>query len=215
MDADFPIEYNTRHVEAFLKKIARHKDAELQKVTEQMEKEIGRIRQQGYAEARQLARRVIGETRERERRQRDRYLYKLRSDLTRERWGVLNEIRGRVSRDVHRRFAEAWADGERQWLWCRFWIDSAKAIAAPNDLQIYCGEGTAESVVDRIRRRLSDYPGKCEWHVDSGRSPGLIVEWPDHYLDGTLNHQCEVVVDKVLRRAADILVGEDQSTHDE
>ncbi|MDH3452906.1 MAG: hypothetical protein OEN20_10820 [Gammaproteobacteria bacterium] len=205
MSADFPIEYNPRHVETFLEKIARNRDRELQQIDQQVHAEVSKIRQQAHTEARQLARRVIRETRERERRQRDRYLYKLRSELTRERWGMLKQIHERVLRDVRARFARAWADQDRQSDWCRLWIESARSMAAANDLHIYCGAGTSDAVVEKMRHWLSDYPGRCEWHVDTARPPGLLVEWTDHHLDGSLDRQCEMVVEAVLNRVAEML----------
>jgi hypothetical protein len=205
MSADFPIEYNPRHVEAFLEKIAHHRDLELQQTNQQVQAEVSKIRQQAHTESRQLARRVISETRERERRQRDRYLYKLRSELTRQRWDILSQIRERVTQDVHSRFERAWADQDRQCDWCRFWIESAKTMAPPNDLKIYCGAGTANATVAAMQQLLSDYPGRCEWQVDADRTPGLLVEWPDHRLDGSLDRQCEAVVEAVLSRVAERL----------
>ena len=205
MSTDFPIEINPRHVQAFLDKIARDRDLELQAISQQVHTEVSKIRQQAHTEARQLALRVVGETRERERRERDRYLYKVRSELTRERWGILNQVRERVFRDVRALFDRAWADQDRQYDWCRFWIDSARVLATPNDLQIYCGAGTTDAVVEKLQQLSNDYTGRCEWHTDASRPPGLIVEWPDHYLDGTLDSQCETVVEAVLARVAEML----------
>ena len=96
MSTDFPIEINPRHVRAFLDKIAADRDLELGKIDGQLREKVGEIRRQAHAEARRLARRLIDETRDRERRERDRYLYRLHSELTRERWVVLDRVRDRV-----------------------------------------------------------------------------------------------------------------------
>jgi vacuolar-type H+-ATPase subunit E/Vma4 len=205
MSANFPIEYNTRHIEAFLQKIARYRDFELQQINKQVDEEVRKIRQEAHGQARRLARRVIGETRERERRQRDRYLYKLHSELTRERWGILTQTRERVFQDLLGRFEHAWADPDRQCDWCRFWIESAMAMATPNDLRIRCGAGTLHTTLEKMQQLSGGYAGHCEWQVDAAKPPGLIVEWPDHYLDGTLDRQCEVVAEAVLSRVVEIL----------
>ena len=207
MSAEFPVSEDTRHVDAFLRKIASHRDRELQQIDAQVAEEVGRIRRQAYADARQLVRRVSAATRERERRQHDRYLYKLRSQLTRDRWSVLEEIRERVATDVQQRFESAWADAEQQWQWCRFWIDAARSLAASEDLRVLCGSGIADEVAQNIRRSLSDHAGHVELQIDSRAAPGLIIEWQDHQLDGTLAQQCEAVVARVLGQVAEILDG--------
>ncbi len=210
-DAEFPISPDARHVEAFLRKIARHRDDELQQIDSQVAGEVVKIRRQAYADARQLVRRVATDTRERERRQRDRFLYKVRSELTRDRWHVLEEIRGRVTADVHRRFEDAWREPHRQWQWCRFWIATAKTLASPADLRLLCGAGIAEDVVEKIRAALVDYPGNVELRIDDAAPSGLLVEWQDHQLDGTLVQQRDAVVATVLSRVAEIIDGRSSS----
>ena len=205
MSAEFPIEYNTRHVEAFLEKIARHRDLELQQINQLLHGEVGKIRQQAHTQARQLARRVVSDAREQERRRQDRYLYKLRSELTRERWGILKQIRQRVVQDLGSRFEHAWADEVRQYEWCRFWVESAMAMATPNDLRICCGAGASDATLEKMRQLPGGYPGHCEWRIDADAPSGLVVEWPDHHLDGTLGRQCEIVAETVLSRVAEIL----------
>ena len=207
MSAEFPLSDDARHVDAFLRKIADHRDSELQQIAAQVTEEVNRIRRQAYADARNLARRVSATTRERERRQHDRYLYKLRSQLTRDRWSVLEEIRERVAADVWRRFEASWADTEQQWQWCRFWIEAATTLAATAEVRVLCGAGTAEEVAERIRRSLSNHPGRGDIRIDSAAPPGIVIEWQDHQLDGTLAQQCEVVVAMVLGRVAEILDG--------
>ncbi|MDH3712875.1 MAG: hypothetical protein OET44_03385 [Gammaproteobacteria bacterium] len=215
MSADFPIEYNTHHIEAFLQKIARYRDRELQQINQQVDREVSKIRQQAHSQVRRLVRRVISETRDRERRQRDRYLYKLRSELTRERWGILTQTRERVFQDLRGRFEHAWADPDRQCDWCRFWTESAMALATPNDLQIYCGAGTLRTTLEKMQQLSDAYPGHCEWHIDAARPPGLIIIWPDHQLDGTLERQCEVVAEAVLSRVVEILGKDEPSENSE
>lgn len=211
MSTNFPIEINARHVQAFLDKIARYRDQELQQINQQVHTEVSKIRQQAHTNARQLARHVISETRERERRERDRYLYKLRSELTRERWSILNRVRERVFRDVRTLFERAWDDQDRQYDWCRFWIDAARVMATPNDLRVVCGAGTTDATAEQFQQLISDYPGHVEWHVDAAGPPGLRVEWPDHHLDGTLDRQCETVVTAVLAQVAEMLDHDDSS----
>lgn len=207
MSTEFPLSDDARHVDVFLRKIAHHRDRELQQIAAQVTEEVSRIRRQSYADARQLVRRVTATTRDRERRQHDRYLYKLRSQLTRDRWGVLEEIRERVSADVWRRFEASWADADQQWQWCRFWIEAATRLAASADLHVLCGAEANESVAERIRQSLSNYPGHVDLQIDGAAPPGIVIEWQDHQLDGTLARQCEAVVATVLGRVAEILDG--------
>lgn len=205
MGTDFPVEFHAQHVQVFLDKIARDRDLEIAAIDRQVAAEVAALRRQTHEQARQLARRVITATRERERRQRDRSMYKIRSELTRQRWQILDAVHSEVLSLANGLFMQAWRDPERQLQWCRYWVVSAQRLASSEALNIVCGAGTSDAVVGKLREMAAERPGEFSINVDEQRPAGLIIEWTDHELDGTLSKQCDALADGVLEQVAAIL----------
>jgi vacuolar-type H+-ATPase subunit E/Vma4 len=199
-----PLEFDPKHVDAFLAKIRADRDRELAAIRRRVQAETTKIRREGHQAARRTARDMLAGVRERERREHDRFLYKVRTELVRERWSVLEDLRGQAQDAVRERFEAAWHDPEQQWVWCRHWIDAARELAGGAPLKIRLGQGV-EPVAQKIEQRLESYPGGCSLHADAHGSAGILVSWPDHCLDGTLTPQIDDATDEVMDRLVDLL----------
>lgn len=199
-----PIDFDPRHVETFLSRIREDRDRELAAVRQRVEAETAQIRTDGHRAARRLAHEMLTGVRERERREHDRFLYKVRAELIRERWSILDDLRRQAGDAVRARFEEAWRDGDRQWKWCCYWVDAASALAHGAALDVRLGGGAGNAVAKRIEQRLESYPG--EWSVGVAAAPaGILVSWPDHRLDGTLAPQVHDVTGQVMERLVALL----------
>lgn len=199
-----PIGFDPQHVRTFLTRIRQDRDQELADIRRRVEAETRNIRKEGYRAARRLASQVAADTRERQRRERDRFLYKTRSELTRERWSMLGDLRGKALEAVRSRFEEAWRDESSQWAWCRYWVEAACTLAAGAPLEVRLG-GTRNTVAERVEKLLQSYSGEWAVRLDAEEAAGVLVSWPDHRLDGTLASHVADATEEVMERVVDLL----------
>lgn len=202
---DSPTGFDPRHVRAFLEKISEDRDEEVNDIRRRVEAETQKIRKDGYRAARRLASQVATDTREHQRREHDRFLYKARSELTRERWSILGDLHRRALDAVRDRFEAAWRDESRQWAWCRHWVDAGADLAAGAPLEVRLGDGTSDTVAERTGKLLDSYPGEWTVRVDTAEPAGVVISWPDHLLDGTLPSHIAVATEEVMERVAALL----------
>ena len=85
-------------------------------------------------------------------------------------------------------------------------------MATPEKLCVHCGAGTLDSVTEQAREALAGYAGGVIVDRDDAKPAGLVIEWRDHYLDGTLPRHCEAVAVSVLRHIAAILSGTEDTS---
>jgi len=201
---DLPIGFDPQHVRTFLTRIREDRDRELADMRHRVEAETRTIRQEGYRAARRLASQVAADTRERQQREYDRFLYKTRSELTRERWSILGDLRGKALEAVRSRFEEAWRDESRQWAWCRHWVEAACALAAGAPLEVRLGDAR-NTVSERVEKLLQSYAGEWAVRLDAEEPAGVLVSWPDHRLDGTLASHVAEATEEVMARVVDLL----------
>jgi len=199
------LDFDPRHVETFLRKIHSDRDAEIEEISARAASEIAKIRKAAFSSNRALAHRTIKAAREQEARERDRYLYKVKSELKRQHWQILAELRQQVLAKARATFEAAWNDPLQQWAWCKSWIDTAAELAQDQPLHIQLGMGGNKQVVAKARRKLKDYPGEYSIAIDKAAPAGIIIGWPDHYLDGTLISHCQEVSSTVIDRLAHTL----------
>ncbi len=192
-------------VEAFVRKIVANRDRELQRIQEQLANQGRTLRADAHARARRLAGRIVERTREDEQRLDARHLYKVRSELSRQRWEALAHYREQARGELQARYAGLWGEPAAQSRWCRFWVQAAREASEGQRLRVRCGPGSTPALREQIAGWLDDYPGGAEVEVDLSIAPGLILEWPDHLLDATLQRQCEAALDEVMQRLARIL----------
>lgn len=199
------LDFDPRHVETFLTKIYADRDAAISEIRDYADKEIAKIRKEAFRNTHDLARKTIRTTRELEAQERDRYIYKVKAELKREHWKVLAELRQQVLEKARTTFESAWKDPQQQWTWCRSWIATATGLARGQDLEIRLGTGGSKKVLSKIEQMLKGYDGKYTLEIDKAKPAGIVISWPDHYLDGTLMSHCQEVSNEVVDQLAQTL----------
>ncbi len=192
-------------METFLAKVRTDRDTAIAKIRSSTQDAVAKIRKEAFRGARDLAHRNIRATREHEARERDRYMYKVTAELKREYWTILSELRQEVLGKVTAQFNDAWSDPERQWSWCDRWLDTAILLARNAKLHVLLGAGTKKDVVSRIEDKLKQHKGDCSVELDASAPAGIVVSWPDHYLDGTLISHCQEVSNDITNQLAQIM----------
>lgn len=205
MDARLPDNFDAQQVSLFLDKIARECETELRQIACQRDDEIARIRGDAHAESRRLFRHGAAALRARLALERDRYLARVRSELRRRRWDILSESQQRVLEAVAARFSRAWEDPERQWEWCRYWLELALERAGDDALAVTLGQGALDSVRARIEARIGAHRAGASVTVDPDAAPGISIEWDDYVMDGRLGSQSAAITDAVLARLSGLL----------
>jgi len=202
-DSDNPaVQFDPRHVDTFLSKIHADRDEELRKIQEQVDIEVAKIRKAAYRSARTLVHDIAKTAREREARDRDRYLYKVRAELKREHWKILAELQAHVLARAGELFQAAWRDPARQWGWCRYWLDAAMGFANGAALKVLVCEDAHADVIDKIKKHLDACGDGSELVIEAAAGPGIVILWPDHRLDGTLASHCREVSTEVVEHLA-------------
>lgn len=199
------LDFDPRHIETFLKKIVTDRDTAIEKIRNHTKEEISRIRKEAFRSARALAHRTNTANREREERNRNRQVYKVSAELKREHWSIIAELRQAVLDRVGAKFYGAWKEAEKQWAWCVGWLDTAMTLARNEKLNVVLGIGASKDVADRIESKLKDYGGGYLLELDKNAPAGIMISWPDHYLDGTLISHCQEVSNDVANRLAQIM----------
>lgn len=207
--------FDPRHVETFLTKIRADRDEAIQEIRGCAEQEIAKIRKDAYRAARALARKTIKSAREQEALERDRFLYKIKSELKREHWKVLESLRQEVLRRARETFEAAWAQPAQQWAWCESWLNTATELAQGQVLSIRLGQGGSDKITAKIKHKLKDYSGEWSAEIDQAAPAGVVIAWPDHLLDGTLISHCEDVSREVVNQLAQTLSPAQSQEHSE
>jgi len=202
-DSDNPgVQFDPRHVATFLSKIRADRDEELRKIQEQVDIEVTKIRKAAYRSSRELVHDIAKTARERESRDHDRFLYKVRAELKREHWKILAELQAHVLAKAGDLFQAAWRDPARQWDWCRYWLDTAMGFANGAALKILVGEDAHADVVGKIKEHMAAYSGGSALEINAAAGPGIVILWPDHRLDGTLASHCREVSAEAVEHLA-------------
>ncbi len=206
MNRRTPIDFEPRDIGAFLKKIEHDRDQELAQIDLRRKSEVRRILGNAYKESHRIHKQAAQQLRARRRLERDRYLAGVRADLRRRRWKVLTRVQQRAADVVWRRLLRAWLDPDRQWTWCRMWLDAALQLAEPEQpLEICLGRGIRREVQTQIETTVSAYGRRWRLALDRELGPGLVIRWQDSMLDGRLRSQCPDVAETLLQRIARVL----------
>ncbi len=209
MDAHLPADFDPRQVALFLDRIARDRDIELREIAQQRDAEIARIRGDAHGESRRLFRQSAEQLRSRLALERNRYLARTRSDLRRQRWEVLAESQLRVLDAVSNRFRKAWEDPQRQWEWCRYWLQQALDRAGDKALRVSLGDDVSARTRANIDQAIGKHPAGASSIIDTRADPGICIEWGDYVMDGRLASQSAAITDSVLGRLSSLLLESD------
>lgn len=188
--------------EQFLAKIAADRDEKLHAIERALRDECARVRREAYTASRAFHRDQAQAAREGMRSDWARELSRLRADIRRRRWQVLQGLQTQVLERLLALLEQAWRDPQMQWAWCKTWLDAALAHANSLPLDVSLGEGTFESVRSRVRDRLIDQLDGSVVRDDPSIGCGLVIAWGNHVLDGALRSQMRALADDALRELA-------------
>ncbi len=209
MDAHLPADFDPRQVALFLDKIAQDRDTELREIEQQRDADIARIRADAHSESRRLFRQSAEQLRARLALEKSRHLARVRSDLRRQRWEVLAESQQRVLEAVSDRFRKAWEDPQRQWEWCRYWMQLALERAGDEALRVSLGARASASARAQIEQMIRKQPAGAASIIETQADPGICIEWGDYVMDGRLASQSARITDAVLGRLSSLLLESD------
>ena len=209
MDRDLPASFDPQQVSLFLDKIERDRDNELADIARQREAEVGRILADARSESRRVFRQSAARLRTRLALEHSCDLARLRSELRRRQWDILVTLQQHLLEAVSNRLLEAWKDPERQWQWCRFWLEAALERAGDDPIEITLGQGASHRLHRRIETAVRGHAAGAGIDYDSGAEPGIRIEWGDYLMDGRLASQIASISDAVLARLSSLIYAGD------
>lgn len=169
----------------FLERIESDKQAQLRQIQEDTQRACAEIKAEAYGKSRTLHRSRSIDLRRREDDESTKILSRTRSELRRRRWEALQDVRETARSQIHDALLRLWADPESQASWCLFWLDEARQVSSAA-ATVFTGTGTLPSTLIVVQNHERIASGN--WSVDSGTftEPGIVIEWANSYLDGTL-----------------------------
>ncbi len=209
MDKDLPANFDPQQVSLFLDKIERDRDNELDEIARQRDAEMTHILGDARRESRRVFRQSAAQLRTRLALEQSRDLARLRADLRRRQWEILVAQQQNLLEAVSNRLLGAWQDPDRQWQWCRFWLDAALERAGNHPLEITLGQGASNDLQARLDTAVRGHAAGAAIRFDTSAEPGIRIEWGDYVMDGRLASQIASISDAVLTRLSGLVDEED------
>lgn len=181
----------------FLDTIKADRDREIAQIRADTDVAVQRIRSEAHAQAQHLQRDTNQRLRQELSVRKHREESRVQARIRRKRWQGLEQLHRGINEQVLDRMNLAWSDAEWQWCWCHFWLQAAAARndGAPLRLAI------AETVLPETLERIKQWAGKIKLSISFDSpvgEPGLIINWADFELDGSIYEQSRSIEAAVL-----------------
>lgn len=204
-DAKPDSDLNQQLARNFIEKIERDRDRMLETIANETRAEVSQIYEQAYRSAREFHRVSSEQTRNLCDREADRHLARVFARLRRESWRALRRLQTTALAVIQARMNTMYADPDRQWAWCRHWLQAALNEAGDQALSIVLGRGLKTEVKSRLEDSLRGHAGSWTVTADETIGCGITIAWGDELIDGRLEAQQPYLADQVFKRLADEL----------
>ncbi len=205
LDADASRE----HVAAFLEKIGSDRDAQLMDVEQTLRHEVGRIIHESYQASRKHHRQHADTARKEQTLEHERTLSRARADIRRQGWNLLQEVLGNAMWTVEETLRTRWRDADEQVRWVRYWLNQALTHADGAPLQITLGQETQPAAEQAIKELLAARSVEGNIEIVAHAPRGVVVEWLDSELDGTLASRLPAIEQAIFEALTDWMHADD------
>lgn len=181
--------FDARHIERFLAKIAADTRNELEAINRQLRHDRHRIHHKAYEKSLRFHREQASYIRQTMATMTQQRLSRERAAIRRARWQTLSVLQEKIMARVDQEIRQRWQDPGAQWQWCRHWLTEAVGLAEGARLVIAIGGNALPATIRNIAGMLSDYPAGHEIETLGAQDPGIQIVWHETLLDGRLAAQ--------------------------
>lgn len=186
-DADHRDAERIRH---FLDKIEADQRKAVSAINARVAQECAHIRAQAFTASRQFFRTQAEQARRQQQVEHDRMVSRARTAARRENWHLLQEALEESLWAVGQAMQAQWHDADAQGRWCLSWLEQALEHAhAGALLHVRLGAGALPDTRVALQRHLDGKPVEYRISEAEREKPGIVIEWGDYVLDGTLAAQ--------------------------